>query len=416
MINRVNFNMMKNEKGQVLVIVLTVMVVLAIFIPVLVFFVQNENKWAVKSTKSTIAFHCAEAGIDRAYWKLLESIDTWNNARNNGLDSPYDGSYVFTDITGGQYKIYVTTSTSSDEVKVVSIGRDTSGREVRAIQVIYGRSLMTESIQCDDVIDYKPNMVVHWGPIKSFGSIDDPADYFPRKYSKSSIGNRDTDPTPPNTDNKEYWAYEDLGQATSINMTYYINKADSSVCPAARRSTGTSAASKNPAGSGHFTQSVKFRQPGGGGGDYTFDSSTSVIYIEGDATLESGTWLNVEALIVTGDVDFNARSHSYTATVPSTAAQEYVKKKEVSPTYTYPGEGSTSYVISNCGMHGFLYCGDDMTNSGGSGANFVGALKVVGSTNINNFTVYYDSATGSGVQLDASNISVQSWQEVMQTW
>jgi len=43
------------------------MLVALIVLPALVQWLQNESKWTVKQYKTTVAFHLAEAGIDRAF-------------------------------------------------------------------------------------------------------------------------------------------------------------------------------------------------------------------------------------------------------------------------------------------------------------------------------------------------------------
>ena len=68
---------MKRENGQVLVGVILIMLILAVLVPVMVLYTQNEAKWSVKQTQNMAAFQLAEGGIDRGYRKVSESTTTW---------------------------------------------------------------------------------------------------------------------------------------------------------------------------------------------------------------------------------------------------------------------------------------------------------------------------------------------------
>jgi hypothetical protein len=249
-------------------------------------------------------------------------------------------------------------------------------------------------------------------------------DYYPRKYAKQGIEARDTnDNTPPNTDGQEWWSFQDLGDPPQIDLAYYKAKAKASQIPTdanggmIRKATGSNAAVADPPGSGYFKASdngakIRFF------GSYDFRNSTSVIYVEGAGMDFSGSsFLDVEGALAEGSIDFNAGSTVYIATVPANAAEEYKKQKLEVPGYTYPGEGSAdgTYTITDCGMHGFLYCGGTLTNSGG-GSTIVGAAKVIGDNTMNTLTVFYDPIVATNIKLSAAKLFQKSWAEIKGTW
>ena len=418
----------KSEKGQALIVILGILVIFLVFIPSLVFMVQNESKWTVKSKKTTSAFHAAEAGLDRGIWKLSESASNWDTIMGGGTISGYTGTTVYNlyldslnTVIGGQYKVNITAGPTTDAITIRSIGRDASDSEVRGIEAIYSRTSMNASLTVNGGIKWKPNLVIHWGPVVTYTSVTmSPNQYYPRKFSKGAIAGRDTSPTAPNSDGKEYWAFEDLGTAPQVDLAYYKNLALQSRIPSSagggtiRKATGGSAAVASPPGSGFF------RAADNNGGvrffnSYTFNNSTSVIYCDGTVDFTNTCFIRAQAVIGEGNVDFNAKNTLYPAKVPSNAGDEYVKAKEVNPGYTYPGEGSATYTVPDCGMHGFLYCGGDMNNAGGNAA-MVGVADVIGDVNINVFTIYYDVAISTSLRLSNATSRQVSWKEFSASW
>ncbi|MBN1621001.1 MAG: hypothetical protein JW871_00230 [Endomicrobiales bacterium] len=421
-----------NNKGQVILVVMGILVVFLIMIPVLVNLVINESRWSTKQKLSTIAFHAAEAGIDRGRWKLNEHASNWNTIIAGGSIAGYTGTtvYDFASNNGeviGQYKVTITTGTSAGQVLVRSVGHDRNNNEVRAIEVVFAAQSSSNEyvLSVDGTIDWKPNLEIHWGPVVTFDSITSaPNDYYPRKYSAGAITGRDTDPTPLNSDEKEYWAFEELGTAPQINLTQYKSEAESSVVPVSiggnnkiRKATGSQSAVAVPSGSGYFPASsnnggIRFSNA------YSFSNSSAVIYTDGTIRFDQDTFLDVKAVIAESDVVFKARSTSYNATMPDDVALEYVKKKEITPGYTYPGESTfPNHTISNCGMHGFLYCGGDLSTAGGNSI-LSGSIKIIGNVEFNTFTIYYDKNVAVSIETSGGTSTPQqvSWQEVSAAW
>jgi Tfp pilus assembly protein PilX len=80
-----------NRKGQTLIVVLGILVIFMIFIPAIVYMTRQEALWTVKQKRTTAAFHAAEAGIDRAMWKLRENSTNWESVMAGGHFYGYMG-------------------------------------------------------------------------------------------------------------------------------------------------------------------------------------------------------------------------------------------------------------------------------------------------------------------------------------
>jgi hypothetical protein len=421
-----------NRKGQSLMIVLGILVIFMIFIPSMVYMVRHEALWTVQQKKTTAAFHAAEAGIDRGAWKLRETSGTWAHVLGGGSIEYYTGETVYTLYSEtdtakviGQYKVLITTAPMLGEVLIRSVGRDVTSSEVRCIEATYARQTIDASINCDGGVSWKPHLTVHWAPLVSYTSVDlgGSSDYFPRKYSTGAITPRCSTINDPHSDGKEFWAFQDLGEPPEVDLEFYKKLARNSQIPLStgggtifQGNGGTTLAIASPTGSGYFIGT----QNGGKirlDGSYTLTSSTSVIYVEnGKMDFWKTSFLDLRAVIAEGDIDYNARNTVYVASVPATAATEYIKQKEVTPSYTFPGENSATYAVDHCGMHGFLYCGGTLSNSGGNDAKLVGAVKVINNITMNNFFVYYDQAVASSIKLSNAAIRQTSWREIRANW
>ncbi|PKN01394.1 MAG: hypothetical protein CVU77_05510 [Elusimicrobia bacterium HGW-Elusimicrobia-1] len=426
-------NFISGEKGQMLVPILAILVILGIMLPLFVIWVEREAVWTVKEQKSVTAFNLAEAGLERGLWTIKISTSNWTQIKNG---TPLDGYHfdsVYDDIIGGQYRIRITSGPLENEITIVSEGRTIQPPENRALKAIYARKAFDNAISVDGAMQWKPGLIVHWGPVVSYSAITQaPADWYPRKVSKGRIVGRDTNPDPLNSDNVEYWAYEDLGSPPVIDVDYYINVASFSRISVDTgtgeilKKVGAAKAVANPPGSGIFLAAansggIRIKRQGGVGNKYDFRSSTSVIYTDGTLSVDSDVFLQLLALVGMGNVNFDAQGVNFTAYVPPGAELEYVKKKQVTPAYVYPGEATGSYVIGSqspsirpCGMRGFLYCGGQLGNAGNS--SILGSVYVKDDITMNNFTVFYDTGVAYGVQLSETPMEIKSWQEVKTTW
>ncbi len=208
------------HRGQILVGVMVIVVILLITAPAMVAWIQQDVRLSVKDRKTTTAFNLAEAGIDRAYWKLKSSTSTWAAARAGVVIAGYNFDQNYTDISGGVYRISITSGPAADQVQVIGEGRDLLAKEKRSIQVQYSNSAVPGALISGAGISSSGDSVIHWGPMLAMNNItlsgNSALRFFPRKLSKQAVigtvaNPRDTNGvTPPNTDNKEWWSSYDV--------------------------------------------------------------------------------------------------------------------------------------------------------------------------------------------------------------
>jgi len=110
-------------RGFVLPGVLMILMLLLVFIPAFVWFIQKDTKATVAEVKKDKSLHLAEIGQDRGAWKLRESDTIWNNALGGTAVSNYDGTTEFTEVAGGRYKIQFSAGPGPGEVTVLSKGK-----------------------------------------------------------------------------------------------------------------------------------------------------------------------------------------------------------------------------------------------------------------------------------------------------
>jgi Tfp pilus assembly protein PilX len=314
-------------KGQVLVGVILLMLVLLIFVPLMVENVQKESRWSVKENKSTSAFHQAEAGIDRAVWKLNEKSSNWDDASTGVTFSGYNNDKTYTDVPGGAYRVQISSGSEAKQVKIVATGRDAAAKEYRAIEALYEAASAKAAIQAPS-LQFNSSFKVFWGPIFSMTdiSLNSSADeLFPRKFAKTSItssssyGDRDANPATPNTDCLEYWAYNDATCGSSgvpdmppIDIDWY--RAQSKIAPNLYYDTP-------PA-----TQTFGSLQ----------DNVEKIRFFEGNATF-TGTTHFRGTIVAMGKVTFNASGYdnasygSYTVSASSIPAEAWKEVQKNTP-------------------------------------------------------------------------------------
>lgn len=207
----------KGRRGQILVGVILLLVVLLITVPALVRWIQEDARVSVKDRKTTSAFNLAETAVDRGYWKAKSSTGTITSVFAGTPLTGYNFDTTYTDVAGGTYRISITsTSNPSKSITIIGEGRDASTNEVRSITAVFQNRTIYSPLLSQGNINYNRGVGIFWGPMMSQGTItlDNTTAkwYFPRKFARASVvgtaGNpRDTTwPLPPNTDNTEWWA------------------------------------------------------------------------------------------------------------------------------------------------------------------------------------------------------------------
>lgn len=230
---------MNNKKGQVVVIMLIIAMIIGIVIPGLVFLTQHEAKWTVKEVKSTRAFHLAEAGVDRAKFKLNEGASVVTTVLQGGKIDGYkgDSASTYSDVEGGQYRIDISSSSTAGEVVITATGKDTSSNEYRTIEIRLRRQSIGGAITAP-LVNLGGSPKVFWGPVMSTTNQDwdgSANQLFPRKMARGAItgdgsyGNRDNDGVA-STDGLEWWSYNHpdnpVPNPPDVNTIWYLEHAD----------------------------------------------------------------------------------------------------------------------------------------------------------------------------------------------
>ncbi|MEA3307696.1 MAG: hypothetical protein U9Q34_07920 [Elusimicrobiota bacterium] len=324
-----------SRRGQMaLMMVLTTLMFLLIMVPVIEKFVQNEGKWSMKNRKTSLAFNLAEAGIDRAYWKLIENTDNWNTIADGGTISGYANDTDYEDIDGGTYRINMSSGDTPREIIVIGTGKDSSSKEYRAIKVVYSKEGVVAALQAP-VISGAGNANIHWGPLMSLSSMNlsgGANELFPRKYARGAItangiySDRDTNPNttgsnhgPQEDPYTEWWSYnEDPGvpDVLTPDTSYYAQLAQDQEAFTGDNLYIDGNYSKNNLQDGVCTVDL-----GAGNGP-----EPKVRYITGDATF-GGSKYFCGIMIVLGEVTFNSGGKNPLGSVsvdpPTDAWKEY---------------------------------------------------------------------------------------------
>jgi len=431
-----------NRKANILVISILITLVAAIIIPLMIMHIQNESKWTLKESRSTTAYHLAEAGQDKAVWYLAQSQTHWMDALSGNPISGYNGDVQYSDISGGLYTIKITSGPLAYQVTVITKGRDTSTNEVRTIKAVYSGAALLSGMIAQGGFDYHPGFTVYWGQVVSFTSINQtgtPA-YHPIKVSKGAVTPWDSDPAPPNSDPvKNYTSYsESLTEPPVVDFDYYRAKAKATICPDPSKigggSNGGQTATWKETGYFDGTKEVKFK-------DYTFNCSTCVFFMEQSNVKTDGNgYLRLEAMIVyTGNIHIHAKgANPYTISVPTDAWKQYTSATvsnpygpgdtaavdeypgdcgyhTVCPTYTIPvtkydGTGNTGMTF-----HGFLYA-YSFDCSGGNNSQVGQILIGPGGTTLNTMVIYFEPTVSTNVHYKKSQFARESWDEIVSTW
>lgn len=449
---------LKNSRGSVLAIVVILMVILMIMVPALVQWGRNESKAVVREQKKTQALNLADAGVDRAVWKLKSSTATWKAAADGIVITGYNFDQAYTDVEGGVYRIKISSGPASGQVTVLSEGRDRQNREKRSLQVVFKNTAFPAALLTGGVLQHSGAFEVHWGPVMAQNNIvisgNAATEYFPRKFSKQVvIGTggqpRDTNGiNPPNTDNVEWWSdysVPDLPQldfatmrssaSTNGTLNYYTTggSSGSGKCIGwsghGRCESGTNSWA-NHAGKPHFFDT----------NDHTKSKNGLIWYWDGDVIV-SGNMTSgchrgglVGTVVVRGNMSMDSGDcYAFTGTVPAEAWKEYTRLKtsqyDTATSNQYPADtgyqsnaltfdhgsdtwtGGPPSANTDVGYKGLIYVGGDLTINSISDVN--GVVWVAGNV-INNTTgervlIFYDD----GLDVPVLNVVLSrvSWQE-----
>jgi len=413
-------------KGQVLPLVLAILMILTVLVPLMVFYAQRDAAWSVKQAASTHAFHLAEAGVEKSYLYISQSTNTWIALMNGTAQTGYKFDTSYTDIDGGTYTVSITSGPGTQQVTVISVGRDKLKKEVRALKVIYGNSVFgSVAIYAGAGAQIGGGVNVEWGGIMSPYTIDAASRNHPQFWSASQIISKDTDPNPPNCDSPNCWQwhsyYPNIPPAPTIDFNQYRSSA-------AANTTGGCPAGGTPANSCYYSGSVS-------NWSYT---TTGTVFIEGDLTAKSPGMYHTGAMVVMGNFNLpNGRwgAGSATMTMPPDAWKQYGNdwsyyktNFDASAPASFPGTtgayttpaacNPSACTSSKLAVNGMLYVGGNFNNGGGGGGNsdIYGALYVVGSatqTAASGVTFYYNAGASTGLLTTTISLSRISWQDAL---
>lgn len=426
-----------SERGQVLPIALAVLLILTIFVPLMVFYTQRDSIWAVKQAATTRAFHLSEAGVEKAYLYISQSTTTWQALMDGTAQAGYNFDVSYSDIDGGTYSVSITSGPASQEVTVVSVGRDKLKREVRSLKVVYGNSVYgAVAIYAGTGAQIGGGVNVEWGGIMSPYTISANSKNHPQFWSASQIITKDTDPSPPNCDspNCVQWHsyYPNIPPAPAIDFVTYRTSAAANVtggCPASGHTT-------TPTGCYYNGAVTSWKE-----------TTAGTIFIEGDLTITSPGMYHHGDMVVMGNINLpNGQWGNGPANTPMTMPSDAWKQYGNDWTYYYnnfdnssavfPGVNGTHTTPSVChgatanttgctssklAVNGMLYVGGNFNNGGGGGGNsdIYGALYVLGSatqTAASGVTFYYNAAASSGLLTTSISLSRISWQDSNYGW
>jgi len=415
-----------NSKGQLLAGAIVILMILAITVPAIISYIQNESKWTVKQTRSTRAVQLAESAVERGYMQLIISTSTLSNALAGTPITGYAFDQIYSDTSGGSYAILIG-SHSSSAVSVTGVDRD--GVEVRAIRAIYSSGgTLSNAITATGAINIGAAVQVQWGPVVSYTSIATGGRNYPRYFSTGNITPQDGNAaSTPNTDNTQWWSYlTTLSQPPDLDFTFY-------------KSSAIASGNSPDAQCGSYYKSV------GAGSTFQFrgctDTTGRTFYIEGGGDVEfapgaGGNFVRGNIIVTSGDISFQGNgggSGSYSATIPPTAWQEYCKDATTWTTYrgfdptapatcaaatasSYQAIGKT-HGLSSVVVRGLLYAGDDMYFSGGGNGTIHGVVRINdAAVATSNFEYFYDDGVAASVRTVTTSMARASWEEVNCSW
>ncbi|MGD9641910.1 MAG: hypothetical protein AB7V08_04130 [Elusimicrobiales bacterium] len=424
---------MKKNKGQLLVGAMILIAVLAIIIPVMVMYVQNEAKWSVKQGQSTNAFQLAEGALDRGFQKVIESTQSWKEIQAGQALPGMSFDTSFADLDGGTYAVSVTSGPETGEVTIVGVGRDKMGRETRSLKAVYANSLMSDiSIAAAEGITMSGNNIqVEWGGVSSPLTVNIEDKNHPSYWSAANVTGDGTrgdknGSAPPNCDSPNCWwwhsYYADLSPIPDIDFEAYKSSAI--------------AAGNDPCGNPYYKN-----------GSWTKSTFNKCISSDNRTYYVTGNWSDfgfksafVGNIIVRGNLSFSNGNQytvaSYNAAVPPAAWKQYCNDwdyyhdnydSSVDPSDPCFGDINNSYRASgkfkniSPAIRGFLYVGGnlDLPNGGGSSDLLHGAIIINGIADINsnsNCKIYYDPDVASNILTTKINLVRKSWEGLTTQW
>lgn len=405
------------ERGQMIVGVILLLVLMAIFVPVMVTYTQREAKWSVKQDQTNTAFHLAEAGVEKAYRKLSLSTGTWYSVIESGTpitNFKFDKSYD--DVPGGVYSVSITSGPKERQATVISIGREAKKKEIRSIEAIFSQNILGDiAIQAMDGVSVAGGVQVEWGSVIGAKPIDASDRSYPQFHSAASIIGKDADPAPPNCDSPDccqWFAYsQDIPPDPGLDLGFYRTSAT-----ATTTYYDTAQSWDNYSYTGGGTVMIENNLTLGSPG---VDIVGNLI-VTGNLTTTSGGWGkgSVDMAMPTGAwKQYCGNWSHYSVFGDSTAPAAF---PGLDSTYLSPALQTYNPTGNKCAVQGFLYVGGNFTTSGGGGSTEVyGTMFAVGTVSVaanSAVTLYYNKSAAEGVKTTRLVLKRSSWKAVLRNY
>lgn len=420
------------ERGAALLMTLVLLVtMMLIAIPLMNTLIRQNTTLAVKTKHRKLAYQLASAGIERGLWKLKETYGNWEYRLSTGPIAGYDNDVQYSDLSSGDgvYRIRVSSTSDDDEFIILSTAKDKAANEFSAIEVRVRRTQISGPLHAYNInpASATASVRVHWGPIYDNANMTLSHSVlnqlYPRKFAAGTItvssgayALRDADPSSPNTDGIEYWAFHQVPPQVVPDFDFYRASA--------------------AAGGTYYSGNQTFSS--------VVDGSPKVRFVEGNATFSGANKFLWGVTVVRGNCTMTgantAGPGNYSVTPPDQVWNEYAKNAPIRFDRTgvnafgdtaaaneYPGDagfntaGSWTFGTAMVGVgaqrvsyRGVLYCGKNFTGAAGlANANVIhGALILSQSTTINGHVeIFYDP----GWKLVTSTIGIftDQWREVL---
>ena len=422
--------------GQILPGAIAMLVILAVMVPAIVLWVQRENVFASKQAFNTVAFHLAEAAAEKAYLYVSQSTITWNAIQAGTAQDDYHFDKKFTDIEGGTYAISITSGPGTQQVTIITVGRDKYNRETRALRVIYSNSILGDTaifagqgVKIDNAVN------VEWGAVMSPYTIDAAGRNHPQFWSASQITSKDTDVNPPNCDSPaccQWHAYEkNLPTTPDIDFNFFRTSAAATTgCPDRVGARGALLDGTLSPGSCYYPSAVT---------DWDETTASKTIFMESSLSIKSNGMFHTGTMIVMGNVNLpNGQwgDGTVTMSMPNTAWKQYCNDWAAYLVFdpvaggapaVFPGltstytSGAITKTSDKVAVNGFLYVGGNFNNGGGGGGNsdVYGVLYSVGTTTMtanSSVTFYYNGNATSGIVTTNVSLTRFSWKDETIGW
>jgi hypothetical protein len=412
---------------------------LLVTIPVIIFTNQHSTTHGVQSQKRLKARSVAEEGIAFAIQQMTA---------NGNLNCPtnFNGTTPLQSAQGNTFTLNCAIAPENYQRTLTAVPKDSQGNVIPGSSVLAVVSQKTVSVNLPTGLAASAALDMAQVPLASgggalevelgpavcrdalltdtwlLGTVMD-SQKRPRKFSAGPISPRCISPTPPTTDQKEYWAYTSPGFASVIDLNSYQTNALATTCTVPPTCTPISCS---------LVGGCLFTVPAGetavfGAGFVSPTTPNSVIYVEGNATLQQPITLNLSnggnggAFIVDGttafgggaltlgDGDANATGYSPFIRIPPTAAlDDPYQTCGVAPAAC---NGTTT---RNLDFQGFLYTNGSLNITPGVSNPYWtldGVVRVDGPLTVNSVAdvlIYYNDLVNHSIQTSNFEIQVDS--------